>query len=281
MIAAVHAGARNAKLSMTPPSAAQYLDFALATARAAGAAILPHFRAALDVDDKSGGRNYDPVTIADRAAETVIRKAIAKVYPDHGIRGEEHGRRKGASRYTWVIDPIDGTRSFILGQMHWATLIALHDGERIVVGVAHQPYVDESFCAADGVAEWRRGNDRRKLATRCCAAVADAVVACTDPKMFEATERAAFDRVAHRARFVRWGGDCYAYCLLAMGLIDVVIEASLEAYDVQALIPIVEAAGGTMTGWTGASCQEGGTVVACGDRSLHPEVLALLAGAPR
>lgn len=263
---------------MTPPSSAEFLDFALATAQDAGAAILPHFRAALDVDDKSGGRNYDPVTIADRAAETVIRTAIGRTYPDHGIRGEEHGRRTGASRYTWVVDPIDGTRSFILGQMHWATLIALNDGERIVAGVAHQPYVGESFCAADGVAEWRRGNERRKLSTRRCRSVADAVVACTDPKMFETAERAAFDRVAGRARLTRWGGDCYAYCLLAMGLIDVVIEASLEAYDVQALIPIVEAAGGAMTGWSGAPCDEGGTVVACGDRSLHPQVLALLAG---
>jgi len=264
---------------MTPPAAAEFLDFALATARAAGAAILPHFRAPLAVDDKSGGRSYDPVTIADRAAETVIRAAIAESYPEHGVRGEEHGRRKGASCYTWVVDPIDGTRSFILGQMHWATLIALHDGQRIVVGVAHQPYVGESFCAADGVAEWRRGIDRRRLATRRCASVEDAVVACTDPKMFDPAQRAAFDRVAGRARLTRWGGDCYAYCLLAMGLIDVVIEASLEAYDVQALIPIVEAAGGVMSGWSGAPCDEGGTVLACGDRTLQPGILALLSGA--
>lgn len=260
---------------------AEFLEFALATARAAGDVILPHFRSAIDVDDKGGGRGYDPVTIADRAAETVIGTAIANAYPDHGIRGEEHGRRKGASRYTWVIDPIDGTRSFILGQMHWATLIALHDGERIVVGVAHQPYVGESFAAtAGGCAEWRRGNDRRTLSTRRCASLGDAVVACTDPRMFDTVEaRSAFDRVANGARLVRWGGDCYAYCLLAMGLIDVVVEASLEAYDVQALIPIVEAAGGVMTGWTGSPCDEGGTVVACGDRALHPKVLALLAGA--
>ncbi len=205
---------------MTPPRAAEFLEFALATARAAGDVILPHFRAPLDVADKSGGKGYDPVTIADRAAESVITAAIAKAYPDHGIRGEEHGRRAGASRYTWVIDPIDGTRSFILGQMHWATLIALHDGERIVVGVAHQPYVGESFAAtAGGPAEWRRGSDRRTLVARRCASVADAVVACTDPKMFEtAAARAAFDRVASRARLTRWGGDCYAYCLLAMGL---------------------------------------------------------------
>ena len=213
----------------------------------------------------------------------MISAEISRTYADHGIRGEEHGWQKGTSRYTWVIDPIDGTRSFILGQMHWATLIALHDGERVVVGVAHQPYVGESFVAtAGGAAEWRRGGERRTLRTRRCASVRDAVVACTDPKMFKtAAERAAFDRVADRARLTRWGGDCYAYCLLAMGLIDVVIESSLQAYDVQALIPIVEAAGGAITTWTGARCDEGGSVVACGDPSLHPEVLRLLADTTR
>jgi len=265
---------------MIPARAAEFLEFAERTAQAAGTVILPHFRAPLAVVDKGGTRGYDPVTVADQAAETVIRTAISRSYADHGIRGEEHGWRKGTSRYTWVIDPIDGTRSFILGQMHWATLIALHDGEQVVVGIAHQPYVGESFSAtAGGIAEWRRGGERRALATRRCHAVGDAVVACTDPKMFgTAGERAAFDRVASRARLTRWGGDCYAYCLLAMGLIDLVIEASLQAYDVQALIPIVEAAGGTITTWTGERCDEGGAVVACGDPALHPQVLALLAG---
>ena len=210
------------------------------------------------------------------------QREIARTYADHGIRGEEHGWQKGRSNFTWVIDPIDGTRSFILGQMHWATLIALNDGERPVAGVAHQPYVGESFLAtAGGVAEWRRGSERRTLKTRRCRSVDDAVVACTDPKMFEtAAERAAFDRVAGRARLTRWGGDCYAYCLLAMGLIDVVIEAALQAYDVQALIPIVEAAGGVMTTWTGERCDEGGYVLACGDRELHPHILRLLAEPP-
>jgi len=266
---------------MNPAKNADFLDFAQRTAEAAGAAILPHFRVALDVEDKGGVKGYDPVTAADHAAEAVIRAAIARAYPGHGIRGEEHGWQKGASNYTWVIDPIDGTRSFILGQMHWATLIALHDGERIVVGVAHQPFVNESFVSiAGGTPEWRRGGERRTLKTRPCRAIAEATVACTDPKMFEtADERAAFDRVADRARLTRWGGDCYLYCLLAMGLIDVVIESSLHAYDVQALIPIVEAAGGAMTTWAGTSCDEGGSVVACGDRALHRQVLKLLAGA--
>ncbi len=256
-----------------------FLDFAYGTALAAGKAILPHFRAALHVADKGGPRGYDPVTVADRAAEQVIRARIERAYPEHGIRGEELGWRKGPSRYTWVVDPIDGTRSFILGQMHWATLIALHDGERVVAGVAHQPYVGESFLAtADGPARWRRGADERAQRERPCARLADAVVACTHPSMFRTPrDRAAFDRVADRARLTRWGGDCYAYCLLAMGLIDIVIESSLQAYDVQALIPIVAAAGGVITSWAGGNCDEGGSVVACGDRALHAEVVKLLA----
>ena len=264
---------------MNATTNADLLEFALSTAEAAGRAILPHFRAALDVEDKGGAKGYDPVTVADHAAEAVIRAEIARAYPDHGIRGEEHGMQRGASPYTWVIDPIDGTRSFILGQMHWATLIAVNDGEHVVAGVAHQPYVGESFVAtAGGGAEWRRGGERRRLKTRRCRSVPDAVVACTDPKMFGAAhERAAFDRVASRARLTRWGGDCYAYCLLAMGLIDIVIEASLHAYDVQALMPIITEAGGTITTWTGESAAEGGYVVACGDRALHPDVLKLLA----
>ena len=257
-----------------------FLEFTYRMALAAGRAILPHFRAPLTVADKGGARGFDPVTIADRAGEEVIRSRIARAHPDHGIRGEELGWQKGASAYTWVIDPIDGTRSFILGQMHWATLIALNDGERVVAGVAHQPYVGETFLArAGGSAEWRRGRARRTLRTRRCNSLATAVLACTDPTMFRtARERAAFTRVAREVRLTRWGGDCYAYCLLAMGFIDVVIESSLQAYDIQALIPIVESAGGTVTSWEGDRCDEGGSVVACGDAALHRKVLRLLAG---
>lgn len=259
-----------------------YLEFAQRTALAAGAVILEHFREPIVIDDKGAAtRRYDPVTEADRGAEHVIRAAIAGAYPDHGIRGEEHGWTRGRSPFTWVIDPIDGTRSFILGQMHWATLIALNDGARVVAGVVHQPYVGETFSAtADGEARWQRGTQSRRLHTRGCAAIEQAVVACTDPKMFaDPKERKAFDAVAERARLVRYGGDCYAYCLLAMGFIDVVIESSLQAYDVQALIPIVERAGGRITTWGNEPCDEGGAVVATGDPTLHDAVLeALRAG---
>ena len=156
---------------------AAFAAFALEAAIAAGEAILPHFRAPLDVEDKGGARGYDPVTEADRAAEAVIRAAITSRYPDHGIHGEEHGRLQGRSRFTWVVDPIDGTRSFIVGHLHWATLIALNDGDRPRVGVTHQPFVGESFVAVNGTSTWMRGDERRALRTRRCPRIEDAVVA--------------------------------------------------------------------------------------------------------
>jgi len=263
---------------MNAPAKTALLEFALRTAEAAGTAILPHFRAALDVEDKGGAKGYDPVTVADHAAEAVIRAEIARAHPDHGIRGEEHGTQRGASKYMWVIDPIDGTRSFILGQMHWATLIALNDGDGPVVGVAHQPYVGETFMGTTGGgAHWRRGSEQRALKTRRCRKLSDAVVACTDPKMFvTVAERSAFDRVSKRARLTRWGGDCYAYCLLAAGHIDLVIETELKAYDVLPLMPIIRGAGGVITGWDGKPPYGGGRIVAAGDKRVHAAALELL-----
>ena len=261
------------------PTADDYLEFAYRTVVAAGASTLPHFRVPIAVDDKGVG-NYDPVTAADREAEAVIRAAIAKAFPDHGIRGEEHGFERGGSRHTWVIDPVDGTRSFITGQLHWGMLVALHDGANVVCGVMHQPYVGETFLAArGGAARFRHGRGERTLSTRRCAVIGDAILATTTPDMFTTdAERAGFARVSGRARLTRYGGDCYAYCLLAMGLIDVVVESGLKAWDIQALVPIVEGAGGTVTAWDGGRCDEGGQVVACGDPALAPQVRALLAG---
>ena len=262
---------------MTPDD---YLEFAYRTVVDAGAATLPHFRVPIAVDDK-GGTGYDPVTAADRDAEAVIRAAIAKAFPDHGIRSEEHGFERGASRYTWVIDPVDGTRSFITGQLHWGMLVALHDGDRVVCGVSHQPYVGETFlAAAGGPARFRHAGTERALATRRCAEPGEAILASTSPDIFDTPARAAsFARLRARVRLTRFGGDCYAYCLLAMGLIDVVVESGLHAWDIQALIPIVEGAGGVVTAWDGGRCDEGGDVVACGDPALAPRVRALLRGA--
>jgi histidinol phosphatase-like enzyme (inositol monophosphatase family) len=266
---------------MSPRDLSAYLDFACATALAAGAAILPHFRAMIAVEDTRNFMGYDPVTIADRAAEDVIRAAIKRAYPDHGIHGEERGREAGTSGLTWVIDPIDGTKSFILGQLHWATLIALHDGSTPVIGVAHQPFVSETFLGAKaGIAEWRRGTERRPLRTRRCERIEDAIVNTTDPRQFVTpAEKAALAAVSSNARFLRYGGDCYCYTQLAMGFVDVVIENGLQPYDVQALIPIIESAGGVITSWTGSNCDQGGSVLACGDPALHASLIARIAGA--
>lgn len=257
---------------------AAFAEFALQAARDAGAVILPHFRVSIDIEDKGGARGFDPVTEADRAAEAVIRNAVQKRYPDHGIEGEEHGRQPGSSRYTWVIDPIDGTRSFIIGHLHWATLVALNDGVRPIVGVAHQPYVGESFVAANGRAEWRRGNERRGLRVRRCRRIEDAVVATTDPRHFGSERQlAAYGAVTTGARLVRFGGDCYCYTQVAMGLVDIVIETGLQSYDIQALIPLIENAGGAVSNWEGGRCDAGGDVLACGDRALHAELLRRIA----
>jgi histidinol-phosphatase len=256
-----------------------YFDFARGLAVAAGEAILPHFRIAIDIENKGDARDYDPVTEADRAAEAVIRNGIVRRYPSHRIRGEEGGTSGGDSALTWVIDPIDGTRSFILGQLHWGTLIALSDGSAPVLGMMHQPFVGETFSAIRGRgSQWQRGSERRSLRARRCTRLGEAMLACTTPEMFATDhERAAFERVRLRVRLTRFGSDCYGYCLLAMGLIDVVVESDLQAYDIQALIPIVEGAGGVITRWDGRACNEGGEVVACGDRALHEQVLRLLA----
>jgi myo-inositol-1(or 4)-monophosphatase len=263
---------------MSEAELAVCLEFARELAIAAGGAILPHFRSAIDIENKGDARDYDPVTEADRAAERVIRDGIARRFPEHRVRGEESGLSGGRSPLIWVIDPIDGTRSFVLGQLHWGTLIALNDGVRPVLGLMHQPFVGETFSAIHGAgAQWRRGGERRTLRARRCPRLSEAMLACTTPDMF-ATDREleAFERVRAGARLTRFGSDCYGYCLLAMGLIDVVVEADLQSYDVQALIPVVEQAGGVITRWDGTACYEGGDVVACGDRALHEEVLRLL-----
>jgi histidinol phosphatase-like enzyme (inositol monophosphatase family) len=177
-----------------------------------------------------------------------------------------------------VIDPIDGTKSFILGQHHWATLIALHDGTEPVVGVVHQPFVGETFLgAAGGDALWQRGDQHRVLRTRPCARIEDAIVTTTDPRQFRTpAELASLSAVSDRARFLRYGGDCYCYTQLAMGFVDVVIENGLQPYDIQALIPIVRSAGGAISSWTGGNCDQGGPVLATGDPRLHERLLEML-----
>jgi histidinol-phosphatase len=258
----------------------EYLAFACRVAELAGRAILPHFRARIEVENKAA-RGYDPVTIADRAAEEIIRNEIARAYPGHGIHGEEHGRVEGNEPLTWVIDPIDGTRAFILGQLHWGVMIALNDGTRPILGVVHQPYVRETFVGSPRGAELRHAGAVTLLRTRACARLEDATLCATQPEMFHRRggERAAFDLISARARLTRYGGDCYAYCLLAAGFVDLVVESGLGAYDVQPVAAIIEAAGGRVTDWSGGPPYKGGQTVAAGDPALHHLALEILSHA--
>lgn len=259
-------------MSLDSQALSTYLDFAGCLADVAGAASLPFFRSAPDIEDK-GGRRFDPVTAADKAAERAMRERILETYPQHGILGEEEDAVAGTVPLTWVLDPIDGTRAFITGLPLWGTLIALNDGQRPLIGVMDQPFTRERF-SGDGKQAWLNGT---RLAVRPCATLSDAKILCTTPEMFDDdVQFQAFRRVADAARMQRYGGDCYGYCMVAAGHVDAVVEAGLKPYDVQALIPIIEGAGGIMTSWTGGDAQQGGAVVACGDARLHAEILALL-----
>jgi myo-inositol-1(or 4)-monophosphatase len=256
------------------------LAFAHRLADAAGPAIRPYFRKKIEVVNKGGTGPrpiFDPVTEADRAAEDVMRALIHAKRPDDGILGEERGHEPGTSGLTWILDPIDGTRPFITGRHTWGTLIALHDGNAPVLGIIDQPVLHERFVGHDGRAEFISAEGRQRLAVRPCSGLASAVVSTTHPwAHFSKRQRAAFETVCNAARMSYFGGDCYAYALVAMGFIDVMIEGRLAPWDVAALIPIIEGAGGIVTDWTGAPFANGACVIAAGDRRVHAEAVALL-----
>jgi histidinol phosphatase-like enzyme (inositol monophosphatase family) len=256
----------------------EFVEFAVHLADLAGAQILPRFRAAVEMENKDKVGGFDPVTVADREAEAAIRREIRRVYPDHGILGEEHGCDAGSSAYTWIVDPIDGTRSFVLGQLHWGTLIALNDGTAPIVGLMRQPYTGETFIGTAARSELRRGASTTRLTARTASRLADVTVCATDPTMFaDAAHQAAFARLAPRARSVRFGGDCYTPCLVAGGWADLVVEAGLKPWDVQPLIPIVQGAGGVITDWSGGPADRATEVIIAANRELHAEVVAALA----
>lgn len=252
-------------------------SFAGQLADAAGETILPHFRNRLDVDHKPGRGYFDPVTVADRDAETAMRNLIKTHYPGHGIFGEEHGYEEGSGELTWVLDPIDGTRAFITGMPLWGTLIALYDGEKPVIGVVDQPYIGERYIGNSLQSVCTYGSASTNLSTRYCDSLSNAVLMATGPDIFVSeAEQLAFQALVAQCKMVRFGGDCYAYCMLAGGFVDVIVEAGLEPYDIQALIPIVEMAGGKVTNWSGGSAVHGGQVVAVGNPDLLNDVLKVL-----
>jgi histidinol phosphatase-like enzyme (inositol monophosphatase family) len=270
----------NAVTSVRNSATRMHLDFAHVLADISGEAILPYFRKPLAVKNKAGLVGFDPVTAADRAAERAIRKAVVQRFPDHGIVGEEYGATAGEGRYRWVVDPIDGTRAFITGSPLWGTLIGLTDGETPILGLMNQPFTGERFWSDGRQARWRGADGKaRRIRTRACARLADAVLTTTHPDVFAAPADAErFNGVRSRVRMTRYGGDCYGYCLLALGCIDIIVEAGLKTYDIVPLVPIIEGAGGIVTTWEGEPALEGGRVVAAGDRRVHEQALAILRG---
>ncbi len=246
---------------------------------AAAALALRYFRSDIGVQDKGGAKGYDPVTQVDRGIETLLRNGLSARFPSHAIVGEEHGTSGPAdARVSWIIDPIDGTRAFISGSPEWGTLVGLRvDGEP-AAGWAEIPYLGERFSAAGGEGWFTRQGQRRPLRARRDVALADAILRCTHPAVFNADERVAFKRLAGAVRLQRYGGDCYSYCLLALGHVDLVVESSLQAYDIVPLIPIIEAAGGVVTDLDGHAPLTGGMVVAAANPELHARALAVLKG---
>ena len=272
------------------------LDFAGKLADAASVVTLARFRQPLLIDDKSADPSsaaesaaaasepglFDPVTEADREAERVMRTLIEAQYPGHGILGEEFGVKETRDGLTWVLDPIDGTRAFISGLPLWGTLIALYDGAQQLLGVVDQPFLGERYTgtiACQNQPAESRCHSRiaeHVIRTRRCNRLDHAILMSTDPSMFNGRETAAHKTLAEKVRMTRFGGDCYAYCMLASGHVDLIVESSLETYDIQALIPIVQGAGGIVTDWRGQSATDGGQVVAAATPQLHAKALEVL-----
>lgn len=250
--------------------------FALELAAAAAQGILPYFRQPHRVEAKAG-EVWDPVTEADRAGEMAIRRMIEARFPDHGILGEEYGVKAGRSGFTWILDPIDGTRGFICGMPTWATLIGLNvDGEPSL-GVMHQPFVGETFFANPEGAWTRYREETTKLSVRPARSFAEATLTTTAPELYRTpAEKAALQRMTAAARLTRYGGDAYFFCLLAAGQIDVAMDARMEVYDIAPLIPIIRGAGGVVSTWSRGDPSQGGNVVAASSHSLLEHALGIL-----
>jgi myo-inositol-1(or 4)-monophosphatase len=256
----------------------EYTRVALEVAERAGQATLKYFRSELDVHDKRPGGAFDPVTEADREAERIIREGLQSAYPAHGIYGEEYGHDAG-NGLTWVIDPIDGTRAFMAGMLHWGLLIGLFDGEKPLLGVMYQPFTGEFFFGNNSAAWYRRDTREHRIRCRECPSLEAAVLTTTSPRLFsEPAERAAFDRLETAVKLTRYGGDCYIYAMLAMGFVDLATDAGLKAYDIQALMPIIRGAGGAVSTVDGGNASMGGLVVAAGSPRLHELALACMNG---
>jgi len=252
-------------------------EFLRRIATAAAAETLPRFRSEGAVANKLA-TGFDPVTEADREAERVIRELIRAEYPDHGILGEEHGAENLESRHHWIIDPIDGTRAFISGIPVWGTLVGLTIDGEAVAGLMSQPFTGELFYATGTGSRYEGPGGDRALVTRRVTALSDAILFTTTPALFKGEMRGRYDRLESHVRLARYGTDCYAFAMVAAGHVDIVTDPGLQSYDIAALIPIIEQAGGVVTRFDGGPAEEGGDVIAAATPELHAAALAILAG---
>ena len=251
--------------------------FAQALANAAAGEILPWFRrnAAVDVKD---GPVWDPVTEGDRAGERIIRAMIEERYPDHAIHGEEYGIKEGRSGFTWILDPVDGTRAFVCGMPTWSTLIGLNLDGKPRIGVMNQPFVGDMFYGNPEGAWLNHRGVSQPLRTRTGVRLKDAAAGTTAPELYRTEQhRLAFDRLNAKVKMTRYGGDAYFYALLAAGHLDIALDAQLQPYDIAPLLPIVMGAGGAVAEWTGGDPARGGNVITAGSAALLEEALAAMA----
>jgi len=272
---------------MTIPSPSRTHDAAgLAAIRATAAALadvarvetLRLFRSPLLAPDNKAAAGFDPVTEADRACERAMRAILAERRPDDAILGEEYGPQPGTSGLTWVLDPIDGTRAYLCGAPTWGVLIGVTDGQGPLYGLVDQPWTGERFEGGPGIARLTTPQGGRPLGVRRGVALEQATLMTTYPEVGTEADSAAFRRVAAQVRLTRYGFDCYAYALLAMGQVDLVIESGLQPYDIVAPMAVIQAAGGIVTDWQGGPAHNGGRVIAAASAELHAAALRLLAG---
>lgn len=265
-------------MSLAPDRLAELDAFLLTLNGASAEVILPLFRAEHGLADK-GGRGFDPVTDADKGAEQAIRRLIAERYPEHGVIGEEYGEDRPDAEFVWVLDPVDGTRAFIAGLPLWTTLIGLRFQGRPVLGSIGQPFLGEVFIgSAAGSRLISSAAGQAPLKVRPCTDIRQALIATTDPEAcFNGAELGAWTQVRAAARLARLGCDAYAYAMVAQGTMDLVVEAGLKSWDIEAAIPLIEGAGGMVTNWRGEPVgSNGGQVAIAGDRAVLDEALVAL-----
>lgn len=248
----------------------------LAATNAASAITLPAFRSNLNVDNKED-THFDPVTEADRAAELVIRKTIEENFPDHAIIGEEHENKLTSSPFSWIIDPIDGTRSYISGVPMWGTLIGVAYEGTTFAGIMAQPFTGETYLGMPGASTFQRHDEEAKaISTSRVTNLGEARLFTTTPALFTGDLAKAYAELESQVRLPRYGCDCYAYCLLAAGYADLVVETELKIYDIAALIPIVRNAGGIVSNFEGGEPDDSGNIIAAATPELHADALAIM-----